>query len=79
MIALNLDSIEKVEQFVSICDRYKQEFNIDAIYGRYIVDASSLLGVSSLLGHIIGVQVSDDSKPSYESFEKEVKQMSGCY
>ena len=79
MIALNLDTPDRVQKFVDICSKYKDKFNIDVEYGRYVVDASSIMGVSSLIGHIVKVKADNESHEDYGKFADEVMAMSGCY
>lgn len=43
---ISLNNIEKLKQFVN--DISKIDANIDAIHGRYVIDAKSFLGLMSL-------------------------------
>ena len=41
-----LDSIDKVKGFVNDISRFNKDF--DLIYGRYVIDAKSIMGIFSL-------------------------------
>ena len=60
MILINLDSLEKVNNLVKICERYQADFDIE--YGRYVINGKSVLGVSSLLGNIVKVLPDTDDQ-----------------
>ena len=47
-----------------ICERYNDYFDIDMIHGRYVIDASSILGVESLVGNNVVIHVA--SRPGIE-------------
>lgn len=53
MIFLNLDTLDKASKLVKTCENYDVDF--DVLYGRYTIDGKSVLGVSSLIGHIIKI------------------------
>ena len=53
MIFLNLETLDKANKLVKICEKYDIDF--DVLYGRYIIDGKSVLGVTSLIGHIIKI------------------------
>lgn len=54
MIFLNLDSLDKASNLTKVCEKYDVDF--DVFYGRYIIDGKSVLGVASLIGHIIKIE-----------------------
>lgn len=43
---VNLNSVEKVKDFVEITSRMEEE--IDLISGRFVIDAKSIMGIFSL-------------------------------
>lgn len=61
-IFISLDKIETVNKLCKICDKY--DFDINVEYGRYVIDAKSILGVMSLLGNIVKIVpiTSDDNE-----------------
>lgn len=54
MVFITLDSLNKINELVKVCERYK-EVDIDIMHGRYTVDGRSVLGTASLLGNIVKV------------------------
>lgn len=60
MIFLNLDSLDKVSKLVKVCEKY--DIDMDIVYGRYIINGKSVLGVSSLMGNIVKINPITDDK-----------------
>lgn len=70
MISYNLDSIEKAKNLVNICEKYKDDFNIDIIHGRQVIDGTSILGVISLVGNIVSIRTSFDNNERFAEFTR---------
>lgn len=45
-VKISLETIERVKKFVGITTQYEENF--DLVYGRYIIDGKSLLGIFSI-------------------------------
>ena len=45
-VQISLNSIDKVKSFVNTISKYDYDF--DLIYGRYVIDAKSIMGIFSL-------------------------------
>ena len=45
-VQISLNSIDKVKSFVNAITQY--EYDFDLIYGRYVIDAKSIMGIFSL-------------------------------
>lgn len=73
MIPFDLDSIEKAKKLVNICERYKDDFDIDVIYGRQVIDGTSILGVISLVGHVVSINTSFDNNDRYLEFKETIE------
>lgn len=68
-ILINLNTINKVKQFVHIVEEFKSE--IDIVSGRYIVDGKSIMGIFSLnLLEPLLVRILTDDVEEIESFNK---------
>ena len=39
MLSYNLDSFESAKKLIGLCEKYKDQMDIDVICGRYIIDA----------------------------------------
>ena len=70
---IRLDSVEKVKKFVTL--NSQQEFSIDIISGKYIIDAKSIMGIFSLnLTVPITVVANTEDTPQYrEYYNKAIK------
>lgn len=55
MYFLKLDTLETANGLSKVCERYKEYMDVDIVYGRQTIDGRSVLGVVSLLGHIVKV------------------------
>lgn len=77
MIAFKIETLTDAQNLVNVCDKYS--FNIDVIYRQQTVDAKSILGVSSLLGHYVSVIPVTDDEEMLSKFENEIKPISHCY
>ena len=45
-MTIRLNTIDDANNFVKVIDKY--EYDIDAVYGRYVIDAKSIIGLLSL-------------------------------
>jgi len=75
MIAYNLNTLQSAETLVSICNKYKKDMDINVIHGRNTVDGCSILGVMSLIGHIVSIEVITNDNILKDKFRKEVQNM----
>lgn len=72
MIAYNLKDFNSARYLVDCCEKYKESFDTDIIFGRYTVDGCSVLGVQSLVGHIVSVDPQTDDKDLIDSLAAEL-------
>lgn len=75
MLSFNLSDINKVKNLVDICEQYKNDFDIDIIHGRQIVDGSSFLGAVSFIGNIVSIRTSEKEGNKYEEFKKKIEEV----
>ena len=75
MLSYNLDSLESAEKLVKMCQKYKGLMDIDIICGRYIIDAYSMLGVHSLIGHMVSVEPQTDNKNLVEQSGEDLEKI----
>lgn len=69
-ITINLDSIEKVKNFVNIIAMCDGDFDLAS--ERYVVDAKSIMGIFSLdLGKPIRLDIHDDAQ--YDTVAEKLK------
>lgn len=71
MFFIKLNTLETVNEFCKISEKFRDEIDIDVNYGRQTVDACSILGVTSLIGNIVKVvPICNDKNILDEYFEK---------
>lgn len=75
MLSFNIDSGEAAEKLVRLCEKYHDRMDIDVIHGRYIIDGCSLLGVHSLIGHMVSVDPQTDNKNLVERFGEDLEKI----
>lgn len=75
MLSYNIDSIESAEKLIKICEKYKGKMDIDVICRRQIIDAFSILGVHSLIGNIVTLDLLTDDKKLREKFMNDLEKI----
>ena len=75
MLSFNIDSKESAEKLIRLCEKYRDDTEIDVICGRQTVDGRSLLGVISLIGHFVTVKPQTDDKNIVERFSEDLERI----
>lgn len=75
MLSFNIDSKESAEKLIRLCEKYRDDTEIDVICGRQTVDGRSLLGVISLIGHFVTVKPQTDDKSVVERFSEDLERI----
>lgn len=70
MISFYLGSHEDAERLVNLCRKY--DFDIDIVHRRYIIDGKSILGIMSLVGNTIGIDLMTGDENIKEDFKKKL-------
>lgn len=78
MYFLKLDTLETANELSKICDKYRDNMDVDVIYGRQTIDGRSVLGVVSLLGHIVKLVPVTKENITVNDFYNEVQKI-GAY
>lgn len=73
MISYNIDSAQSAVKLIHLCERYCHSMDIDVIYGRYVIDGCSMLGVHSLIGHTVTLEPQTGDKNLLEEFKKDLE------
>lgn len=76
MLNYNLDSMEAAGKLTRMCEKYKGHMEIDVICGRQIIDAYSILGVYSLIGHIVALEPQSNETELLAQFQEDLKEIS---
>lgn len=75
MLSFNIDSKESAEKLIRLCEKYRDDTEIDVICGRQTVDGRSLLGVMSLIGHFVTVKPQTDDKSVVDRFSEDLERI----
>lgn len=75
MLNYNLDSVQSAEKLVRLCEKYRDDTEVDVICGRQTVDGRSLLGVMSLIGHFVTVKPQTDNEDVINKFSDDLEGM----
>lgn len=75
MLSFNLDSRESAEKLIRLCEKYRDDTEVDVICGRQTVDGRSLLGVMSLIGHFVTVKPQTDNEDVINKFSDDLEGM----
>ena len=69
---VKLNNIETLKNFIS--DISKFESNIDAVRGRYVIDAKSIMGMFSIdLSQSVDILIYSDNERELKKFEEVMK------
>ena len=72
---IKFHGIEDVKTFVSIVSKVDAEFDLSSLYGRYSVDAKSILGVCSLdLSKKLDLRIYTDDDDIINSLKSQLKE-----
>ena len=70
MLSCRLNDVSTAEHLVLICRQFEEE--IDVIHGRYIIDGKSTLGVVSLIGNIVSLEINTSNEKIKKSLKKKL-------
>lgn len=70
MISFYLGSSDDAERLTNLCRKYN--FDIDVVHRRYIIDGKSILGIMSLVGNTVGIDLMTDDEDIKEEFRKKL-------
>ena len=77
MIGYYIGTLHDAESLVKVCSKFDED--IDVIYQKQVIDAKSILGVASLMGHTVSLNVITDDNDVKEKFERELQKEMGNY
>lgn len=55
MYFIKLDTLDTVNKLTNLCSKYQDYTDVDIKYGKYVINGTSVLAVTSLLGNIVKV------------------------
>lgn len=75
MLNYNIDTFDSATKLVRMCEKYKGQMEIDVNWGRYTVDGFSMLGVHSLVGHVVTLDPQTDDLELRNRFERDLEEI----
>lgn len=75
MLSFNIDSKESAEKLIRLCEKYRDDTEVDVTCGRQTVDGRSLLGVMSLIGHFVTVNPLTNDSDVAERFSEDLERI----
>lgn len=78
MLSFNIDSKESAEKLIRLCEKYRDDTEVDVICGRQTVDGRSLLGVMSLIGYFVTVRPVTNDSDVAERFSEDLERIKYC-
>lgn len=67
MLSCRLNSIDDAKKLVNLCMQYGED--IDVIHRRQVIDGKSLLGIISLVGNQVSIEMITDNKETEVEFQ----------
>lgn len=77
LIAIYLDNFEKITTISKVCEKYTPSIQTDACFGRYIVDAASILGLESLSGKLVTLNPNVKDTAALKEYKEELSKVPG--
>lgn len=73
MLSFNLNSKKSAEDLIKLCEKYRDDVEVEVIHGNQTVNGCSLLGVFSLIGNFVGINTYSGDENKMQSFEEELE------
>lgn len=70
MVGYYIGTLQDAERLVKVCSQFTED--IDIIYQSQIVDAKSFLGVASLLGYWVALNIITDNENTKAIFKSKI-------
>lgn len=75
MLNYNLNSMKAAECLIRLCEKYRDTIEVDVIHGRQTIDGASMLGVYSLIGNIVSLDVHSNDEVAIQRFTTELERV----
>lgn len=73
MLNFNLNSKKSAEDLIKLCEKYRDDVEVEVIHGNQTVNGCSLLGVFSLMGNFVGVKADSRDEDAVQRFAEELE------
>lgn len=78
MLSFNLNSKKSAEDLIKLCEKYRDDVEVEVIHGNQIVNGCSLLGVFSLIGNFVGIKPDSRDECAVKRFAEELEEIKKC-
>ena len=73
MLNFNLNSKKSAEDLIKLCEKYRDDVEVEVIHGNQTVNGCSLLGVFSLIGNFVGIKADSRDEYAVQRFAEELE------
>lgn len=73
MLSFNLNSKKSAEDLIKLCEKYRDDVEVEVIHGNQTVNGCSLLGVFSLIGDFVGIKADSRDESAIRRFTEELE------
>ena len=75
MLSFNLNSKKSAEDLIKLCEKYRDDVEVEVIHGNQTVNGCSLLGVFSLIGNFVGIKADSRDESAVKRFSEELERL----
>ena len=75
MLSFNLNSKKSAEDLIKLCEKYRDDVEVEVIHGNQTVNGCSLLGVFSLIGNFVGIKTDSRDERAVKRFAEELERL----
>lgn len=75
MLSFNLNSKKSAEDLIKLCEKYRDDVEVEVIHGNQTVNGCSLLGVFSLIGNFVGIKPDSRDERAVKRFSEELERI----
>lgn len=75
MLNFNLNSKKSAEDLIKLCEKYRDDVEVEVIHGNQTVNGCSLLGVFSLIGNFVGIKADSRDESAVKRFSEELERL----
>lgn len=75
MLNFNLNSKKSAEDLIKLCEKYRDDVEVEVIHGNQTVNGCSLLGVFSLIGNFVGIKPDSRGERAVKRFAEELERI----
>ena len=73
ILNFNLNSKKSAEDLIKLCEKYRDDMEVEVIHGNQTVNGCSLLGAFSLIGNFVGIKPDSRDERAAQKFSEELE------